>query len=143
MTKKWILLIALLFAACNDRSTADFIRFQDTVAILNCTINSQSFKTEIPSELRTLVVIKNKYYGNNWPERIGNFNVVYEQENAIGHGKFTSGDPLSFEVKDLKIAGDTGQLSIYNIKKKLLLSYTLLKTKNNWSIISTNNKKSK
>lgn len=74
--KSPVLLLVLLIMACNSKSSSEFVKFQDTISILNCIVNHPSFLAEITPQTQTLVVIKNKYYEDNWPERIGAFNVI-------------------------------------------------------------------
>jgi|GEM_PF-3880606 len=136
-----VFLFTILIMACNNRSSSEFIKFQDTVSILNCVVNHPSFLAEITPQTQTLVVIKNKYYENNWPERIGTFNVVYEREKKVNLP--AAATPLVYEVAQLDIHKNTAEIMILYRNKNLLLVYTLLRTGNIWKVGTSKRKNQK
>ncbi len=138
-----ILIISLLLSACSNKVKSDFVKFQNTVAILNCVVSHQSFQAQVNPETVTLVVIKNKFYENYWPERIGIFNVVYQQEDPDKSNTVLPETPLIYKVTDLDIDGNTGKLSITCLNKKLIQSYTLIKDGMDWKVTAYDRKKIK
>ncbi|WP_316834261.1 hypothetical protein [Pedobacter nutrimenti] len=136
--KPCVFIFSLLIMACNSRSSSEFVKFQDTVSILNCIVSHPSFLAEITPQTQTLVVIKNKYYENNWPEQIGTFNVVYEKEKQVNLPAAET--PLIYEVAQLDIHKNTAEVTILYRNKNLLLLYTLLKTSNVWKVDTSKRK---
>ncbi|SHE50198.1 hypothetical protein [Pedobacter caeni] len=138
-----LLALVLILSACSNKVKSDFVKFQNTVAILNCVVNHKSFQAQVNPETVTLVVVKNKYYENYWPERIGNFNVVYHQETPERSGTPLPETPLIYEVTALEIKDNAGALSIICRNKKLLQSYHLIKDGADWKVVAYQRKKVK
>lgn len=138
-----VLIFGLILSACSNKVKSDFVKFQDTVAILNSVVNHQSFQAQVNPETVTLVVIKNKYYENYWPEHIGTFNVVYEQEDTEKSTKELPETPLVYEVTNLDINGNTAKLNIICLNKKLLQSYMLIKEEMDWKVTACKRRKIK
>jgi hypothetical protein len=138
-----VLIFSLLLTACSNKVKSDFVKFQNTITILNSVVNHQSFQAQVNPETVTLVVIKNKYYENYWPEHIGTFNVVYQQEDTYKSDAVLPETPLVYEVTNLDINNNTAKLSIVCLNKKILQSYTLIKDEMDWKVTAYERKKIK
>ncbi|MGY0039382.1 hypothetical protein [Pedobacter sp. NJ-S-72] len=137
--KKMFFISALFYltTGCTDLGNDNFIKFQDTIGIINCAIKDKSFQAQISPQTKTLIVIKNKYYQDNWPQQIGILNVVYEREKPEDSTAILSGEHRFYRIEYLEINKKNGDIAILSLNTKVLLNYHVTKgNNNNWKVNS-------
>ncbi|MBB6499363.1 hypothetical protein [Pedobacter cryoconitis] len=126
------LLFALfsLITACTNQAANSFVNYQDTVSILNCVFNDPGFQTIVTPQTQTLMMVKNKYTHDNWPERIGHFNIVYNQQPDV----LISKNHFLYSIENFEVNKQEATLSILCLNKKMLLTYSVIKKDKSWEV---------
>lgn len=133
------MLLAFIFASCDNHKGNTTLN--DTTQIVTKVLTFKKFISDIPGPVDTLYLIKSKYYSINWPNKMGNLNIIYiaDEEKARTPNKPWDKvhDPRwKCIVTKISIQGDSAKVGVLNFSTVTDYNYLLKKKEGSWEVIS-------